>query len=191
MFLKSMMNWKGVAAAILIAFSTGPILAAVIAEVDFEEIATGSELIFQGRVISKEVRRHPADSRPTTYVKFSIIEILKGSHYEDSIELGFEGGTIGGVTLEISDLEIPLIGEHGIYFVEDTKGYLSNPLFGWHQGHYLVEKDAAGNETMKRMDSPAQVLPQTKVQNSNSFYFDKSGMSVSKFKISVQRATRQ
>ena len=186
-FFISMMNWKGVFAAVLITIFSGNTFAAVISEANFDEVVSGSELIFQGRVISKEVRRHPADGRPTTYVTFSIIDILKGSHDGESIELGFEGGTIDGVTLEISDLEIPIIGEHGVYFVEDTQGYLSNPLFGWHQGHYLVEKDIEGKEVMKRMDSPAQVLKQAKTFEPNTFNNNKTGMSLSKFKISVQR----
>ena len=181
------MSWNGVCAAILITLFSSNSFAAVITEANFKEVVSGSELIFQGRVISKEVRRHPADGRPTTYVTFTVIDVLKGSHASETIELGFEGGTIDGVTLEISDLEIPIVGEHGVYFVEDTGGYLSNPLFGWHQGHYLVEKDLSGNEVMKRMDSPAQVLKQSKSFEPHTFNNNKTGMSLSKFKISVQR----
>jgi hypothetical protein len=38
-------------------------------------------------------------------------------------------------------MQIPKMGEHGIYFVEDTKKPMVNPLRGWDQGHFLVQYD--------------------------------------------------
>jgi len=48
------------------------------------------------------------------------------------------GGRIGELTLEVSDMRMPEVGERGIYFVETLNEQQIHPLFGWQQGHYLV-----------------------------------------------------
>ena len=129
--------------------------ASQVEEVDLPEISQNSELIFEGQVIAKSVRRHPDDGRPMTYFTFQIDEVVKGSYLKSKIELGFEGGTIDGLTAEISDLEMPVMGERGIYFVESISEQLVHPLYGWNQGHYLIETDAVGTRRVKRVKSEA------------------------------------
>ena len=112
--------------------------ATVIVKRSLNEVFNGSELVFQGRVISKVTRPSPESGNPFTYFTFEIIDIIKGSYGDPSIEIGFMGGQQGGLHLDIADMRMPEIGEEGIYFVETLDEQQVHPLFGWYQGHYLV-----------------------------------------------------
>jgi hypothetical protein len=113
--------------------------ASTILRVSFENVVQNAEFVFEGEVISQETRRSPQDGRPYTYFTFQALDVLKGSYPSGGIvTLGFAGGTIDGMTLEVHDLRMPVLHENGIYFVESLKKQLVNPLYGWHQGHYLV-----------------------------------------------------
>ena len=115
--------------------------ATTITMTSFEQVAQGSKLIFDGKVLSKETRLSPINDMPFTYFTFEIIDVIKGNYLDQIIELGFMGGRKGSFTLGVSDLRMPEIGERGIYFVENPSEQQANPLFGWHQGHYLVITD--------------------------------------------------
>ena len=91
----------------------------------FEETVQNSELVFEGQVISQETRRSPLDGSPFTYFTFRVLDALKGSAPTGGeITLGFAGGTIDGMTLEVHDLRMPVLHEKGIYFVESLKSQL-------------------------------------------------------------------
>jgi len=104
----------------------------------FNRVAQESELIFEGRAISKETRPSPTSGMPFTYFVFEIIEVIKGNYPDQTIELGFMGGPQGDRILRVSDMRMPEVGERGIYFVKTLKEQHIHPLSGWHQGHYLV-----------------------------------------------------
>lgn len=113
--------------------------ASTILGVSFENVVQNAEFVFEGEVISQETRRSPQDGRPFTYFTFQVLDVLKGPYPSGGmVTLGFAGGTIDGMTLEVHDLRMPVLHENGIYFVESLKKQLVNPLYGWHQGHYLV-----------------------------------------------------
>ena len=108
----------------------------------------GSELIFEGEVLSLEAREHPDGRRIHTFVTFAIFEIISGVWHPDTITLRFLGGTAGGRTLRVTDLHLPRRGERGIYFVESLQRNQVHPLFGWDQGSLLARRDAAGRERL-------------------------------------------
>jgi len=112
--------------------------AASVLKVNLDQVAKESELIFEGRAVSKETRPSPISGKPFTYFTFDIIDLIKGSYSNPTIEIGFMGGALGNITLEVSDMRMPEIGERGIYFVENIGKQQIHPLFGWEQGHYLV-----------------------------------------------------
>ena len=112
--------------------------ATVILKKSFSQVIHGSELIFEGRVVSKETRPLPINDKPFTFFIIEIIDIIKGSYPHTTIETGYMGGRIGELTLEVSDMRMPEVGERGIYFVETLNEQQIHPLFGWQQGHYLV-----------------------------------------------------
>ena len=115
--------------------------ATVILRLGFDQVVTGAELIFEGKVISQETRPSPVNGRPFTYFTFEIIEVIKGDYTEPTIEIGYMGGQLGEFTLKVSDMRMPEMDERGIYFVESLSKQQIHPLIGWQQGHYLVETD--------------------------------------------------
>jgi hypothetical protein len=112
--------------------------ATTILELSFDQVCQGSKLIFEGRVVSKETRPSPTDGKPFTYFTFQIIEVVKGSYKGSTVELGFMGGQSGDSTLKVYGMQMPEVGERGIYFVENLSVQQVHPLCGWQQGHCLV-----------------------------------------------------
>ncbi len=119
-------------------FYTNQTKATAILELSFDQVCQGSELIFEGRVVSKETRPSPTDGNPFTYFTFQIIEVIKGSYTGSTVELGFMGGQSGDSTLKVYGMQMPEVGERGIYFVENLSVQQIHPLCGWQQGHCLV-----------------------------------------------------
>jgi hypothetical protein len=115
-----------------------------VSDVSIDEMVQKSQFVFEGRVIAAEARSTQA--RIHTYITFEIIDVLKGEYNGNIIILRFLGGTLGDVTLAVSDMQLPQKGEHGIYFVESLERIQINPLFGWSQGHFIVYQDGAGIE---------------------------------------------
>ncbi len=98
--------------------------ATTILELSFDQVYQGSELIFEGRVVSKETRPSHTDGNPFTYFTFQIIEVIKGSYKNSTIKTGYMGGQSGqsgDSTLKVSGMKMPEIGERGIYFVENLR----------------------------------------------------------------------
>ena len=137
--------------------------ASTVLKVSFDQVCHGAELIFEGRVVSKESRLSPASGNPFTYFTFEIIDVVEGSYSNSTIELGFMGGPKGDYVMTVSDMRMPEIGERGIYFVENLSVQQVHPLCGWHQGHYLVLSDPAGDKErvvpVQRKPSALTVAP--------------------------------
>lgn len=124
----------------------GHVKASTVLKVSFNQVCHGAELIFEGRVVSKESRLSSTTGNPFTYFTFEIIDNIKGSYPGNTIELGFMGGPKGDYVMTVSDMRMPEIGERGIYFVENLSVQQVHPLCGWHQGHYLVLSDPVGDK---------------------------------------------
>ena len=124
----------------------GTLLASSIKQANLAEVTHDAQLIFEGRVIGARIEQAPGTRTIHTWVRFEVLDVIKGSYDKPVIELSFLGGTRGDLTVKVSDMQIPAMGEHGIYFVEDTGRRLVNPLVGWAQGHFLVQYD----RTLKR-----------------------------------------
>ncbi len=97
-----------------------------------------ARVVFEGKVLSEETRLLPANGRPFTYFTFEVTDVIKGSYELPTIEIGYMGGQLGDVIMQVSDMRMPEVGERGIYFVETLSEQQVHPLFGWQQGHYLV-----------------------------------------------------
>ncbi len=116
-----------------------------IREVSMDEMLQQSQLIFEGTVTAIEARQN-SQKRIHTYVTLEITDIIKGEYPGNIITLRFLGGTVNDVTMVVSDIRLPQEGEHGIYFVESLERFQVNPLYGWSQGHFIVERDGTGTE---------------------------------------------
>ncbi|MDE0433546.1 MAG: hypothetical protein OXH92_06015, partial [Bryobacterales bacterium] len=119
--------------------------ASTVMQVSFQEMVATSEFIFEGTVIGQEAIRPDGSRNIFTRVTFAVSDVLKGDNDASTVSLYFMGGTIGSLTLSISDLQIPKNGERGIYFVESIAKRQVHPLYGWNQGRFLILNDRDGN----------------------------------------------
>lgn len=119
--------------------------ASSVREISLDEMLQQSQFVFEGTVTAIEAREN-SKKRIHTHVTFEINDIIKGEYSSNIITLSFLGGTVGDVTMAVSDMRVPQKGEHGIYFVESLERLQVNPLYGWSQGHFIVERDATGSE---------------------------------------------
>ena len=94
-------------ALLFVFLSAGRAKATVILDLSFDQVCQGSELIFEGRVVSKEIRPSPTDGMPFTYFTFQIMEVIKGSYTGSTVELGFMGGQSGDSTLKVFGMQMP------------------------------------------------------------------------------------
>ncbi len=112
--------------------------------VTLDDMAKNSALVFEGRVIRRESRKMDASHLLQTHVTFEVIDVIKGVVNSRTITFAFMGGSLGDMAMEVGGLEIPRLGERGIYFVENPGRVQVHPLYGWSQGHFLIEKDLSG-----------------------------------------------
>lgn len=115
--------------------------ASSVMRVDMAEMNGGAQLVFEGRVVGTRVEHQPGTRAIHTWVRFEVLDVIKGQYDQPALELSFLGGTAGQYTVKVSDMQIPKMGEHGIYFVEDLDKPMVNPLYGWAQGHFLIKYD--------------------------------------------------
>jgi hypothetical protein len=135
--------WQLMAFSLLLSLCTLSARASIVLEMSFQEVVDHAELVFEGRVRAVEARRD-AEGMIHTWVDFEVLELLKGEHASSTLTLRFLGGTVGGQRLEVTDLQLPQVGETGFYFVESLTRPQVNPLVGWSQGHFLIEPRADG-----------------------------------------------
>jgi hypothetical protein len=120
--------------------------ASSVRELDLRALLAGSELVFEGRVVSREAVLDPGTKAIHTIVRFEITRVLKGESPDATIDLRFLGGSVGRRSLVVSDLHLPEPDETGIYFVESKSRSQVHPFQGWSQGHFVVRRDAKGRE---------------------------------------------
>ncbi len=170
--------------------------ASTVLEVDLDDMANKCELIFEGHVTKSVSRYNQNRNNIHTYVTFEITEIIKGEYNENNLELRFTGGTVDGMTLAVSDMHFPKLGEEGVYFVESLSRKQVSPLYGWSQGHFLVVSDENGSKRVTTQDKrPIKRLETVTTKMGKEFSYgvakglileDKAniqqGISVSEFK---------
>ena len=116
-------------------------IATSIQVVTFKELLQYSEFIFEGKVIAIESVIPSNSHLPRTCVLIEINEVFKGRHADDTVDLCFLGGISGEYTVKVANMQYPKLDEKGIYFVKSLARQYANPLYGWKQGHFLIETD--------------------------------------------------
>ena len=116
-------------------------IATTIRAVTFEELLQYVEFVFEGQVIAIENVMDPDSPLPRTCVLFEINEVFKGSHLGDTVDLCFLGGISGEYKVQVPGMQYPKLDEKGIYFVKSLAHQYANPLYGWKQGHFIIETD--------------------------------------------------
>jgi hypothetical protein len=122
-----------------------------------EELLAAAELVFEGTVVATEVRPAQDGRRIHTLVRFAVADVLKGSAPLGEITLRYLGGRSGSRRLEVAGMEVPALGERGLWFVESTTRPLVHPLVGWEQGCLLIEADARGRDRLRTRSGAAVV----------------------------------
>ena len=116
-------------------------IATIIQVVTFKELLQYSEFIFEGKVIAIESVIPSNSHLPRTCVLIEINEVFKGHHSDNTVDLCFLGGISGEYTVKVANMRYPKLDEKGIYFVKSLAHQYANPLYGWKQGHFLIETD--------------------------------------------------
>lgn len=127
--------------AIVLFFYTNMVSASSVLNVDLDEMLSRSDFVFEGKAINITVEKGANINQTKTVVEFRIIDVIKGDYPGNTIKIRFAGGTVDGVTLRISGMHYPKLGETGVYFVESLSEDLVHPFYGWSQGHFLVTDD--------------------------------------------------
>ena len=81
-----------------------------IQKLDIDDVVMGAELVFEGEVLTHEVRVDSNSNLINTFVTFLVLDVIKGSNQIDTLELKFAGGTLNGETVRINGLSIPQPG---------------------------------------------------------------------------------
>jgi hypothetical protein len=141
-------------ALLVVVVGCAAVFASSVEQVSMAQVTKGSEFIFRGRVLDTRGVRE-GTTAIFTRVTFQVLEIYKGPNVGNQIELDFMGGKLGTLELNVSDMRFPRVGESGIYFVESLKRKQVHPLYGWQQGHFLINRDSTGTEHIRTVyDKP-------------------------------------
>ena len=106
--------------------------------VSLEQLSKSAKIVFEGEVIGIRSNFNDNQTAIYTHVTFLVVDVVKGDYVQKEITLRFLGGTVGEISLDVSDSTLPILGEKGIYFVESMDRYQVNPLYGMDQGHFLI-----------------------------------------------------
>ncbi|MEX1198744.1 MAG: hypothetical protein WEB57_12905 [Pseudohongiellaceae bacterium] len=128
-----------------------PVSASTVVEMSFQDVVDSAELVFEGEVLSVESRQ-TGPRRIHTIVRFRVLDVIKGDHPGDELELRYLGGEVNGRRMQVTDMEWPEAGESGVYFVESLQRPLVHPLVGWSQGHYRLAADGQGEDRVYTAD---------------------------------------
>jgi len=110
-------------------------------EVSLDEMLQASGLVFEGEVVGIKVREF-GNHGIQTQVTFEVVDVIKGKLKGKKITLGFMGGVYAGREITVSEMQMPVMHERGIYFVESPERNLVHPLYGWSQGHLKLLRDS-------------------------------------------------
>lgn len=109
------------------------------------ELAERSAVIFEAVVVDVHARKN-AHGGIVTAVVFDVLEVIKGNVPQRRLTLEFLGGHLQRERHVVAAMNYPRLGEKGIYFAEAIDRALVNPLYGWDQGRFLLERDDGGIE---------------------------------------------
>ena len=131
-------------------------------EVSLDEMLQDSGLVFEGEVVGIKVREF-GNHGIQTQVTFEVVDVIKGELKGKKVTLGFMGGVYGDREITVSEMQMPVMHERGIYFVESPERNLVHPLYGWSQGHLKLLRDrnevdrvtTATGDPVTGMESPA------------------------------------
>lgn len=135
-----------------LALAVGRLFATTVIPPSFDQLVERADLIFTGQAISQrsEWRNRDGQKSIVTLVAFQVRAMHKG-RADSTVTLQFLGGTVGDVTLNVSDMPSFKNGERVVLFVQKN-GANASPLIGFYHGKFSLRSDAAGRETVLKHD---------------------------------------
>ena len=114
----------------------------------FDQLVNDAEFIFQGNVtdVRSQWVGEGGQRQIVTYITFTVEDAVKGSP-GTSYTIRMLGGTVGDITMAISDAPQFKVGDKDILFVEHN-GTQFIPLVGIMHGRFHVEQDQSGQEVV-------------------------------------------
>src|ERR1700682_1413511 len=114
----------------------------------FAQLVNDAEFIFQGNVtdVRSQWIGEGGQRQIVTYVTFKVDDAIKGSPGA-TYTIRMLGGTVGEITMAISDAPQFKVGDKDILFVEHN-GTQFVPLVGIMHGRFHVERDQSGQEVV-------------------------------------------
>ena len=151
---------KSLMALIVLALVATSASSSTVKRIGTDELVKKSTMVFQGEV---QDRWSGIDrGYITTFVRFSVEDVVKGEFKESTLILRFLGGEHDGVVDIVDGSNVPAVGERGIYFVESASTPMVNPLYGWTQGHFLLRVDEGGTDRVYTLGGePVRALEAT------------------------------
>lgn len=121
---------------------------------DFSTLVDRAELIFTGRAIAQRSDWTRIDGRRTivTYVSFAAERWHKGNAGA-VVVLQFLGGTVGDVTMEVTEMPRFARGERAVLFVEGN-GIAASPIIGFFHGRFPLRSDGGVDTVLKHTGEP-------------------------------------
>ena len=108
----------------------------------------GADLCFTGQVRSQraEWRNNGGQKSIVPLVTF-VVRAVHTGRADATVTLQFLGGTVGDVTLDVSEMPKFKPDERVVLFVEKN-GINASPLLGFYHGKFSLRRDANGRETV-------------------------------------------
>ncbi len=141
---KSIFKALIILSVVIVVFLASNATATTVREMTVEDVIRHSSLVFEGKVIAATSKRTGLKGRIHTLVTFQITEIISGYFNDKTLVLSYMGGVVDGVMLQVGDMDIPKVGDEGVFFVESLARPQVHPLTGWSQGHFAIKKDLNG-----------------------------------------------
>lgn len=153
----------------------------------FDELVSGSELIFRGEVLAIDVSADGPRKMIVTHVTFAIERTLRGEQL-DTITLHFLGGVLGEHELVFAGWPKFAVGEKGYFFVENGRSRIC-PLMRLGHGRYRLVTSPQLSDQIARDDfTPLRSLADVAVplaERSNLLGATLGGMPPSAFETAI------
>ncbi len=118
----------------------------------FHALVDRAELIFTGQMLSQHCEWRVLEGRRSivTLVSFGVERWHKGVS-PAVVTLQFLGGTMGEITLSVSEMPRFKTGERTVLFVEGN-GVTACPVIGFYHGRFSLKRDDSGREIVLKHD---------------------------------------
>jgi hypothetical protein len=110
---------------------------------DVARLSRGAGKVVVGRVIDVQPRFETnrfGDDLIVSHAVVEVTETLKGSA-QSMVRVAVEGGTVGGLTLEVSDMPALAVGDEAVMFLDTPATGDATPH---DRGHGIMKLDAQG-----------------------------------------------